>query len=128
MTPKRVTTKDEKCARKHAPPCPILSGASPRLCGRVEGSRRSVPGGVNPSVETVRKLPGYRSLKLARRTGVVGRSMGQLRKRRRALRRQGETALAKVHAKNRLVVKQDNDVDCGVFESLTKTWPDIERW
>ena len=38
-----------------------------------------------PRCETVRKLPGYRSLNLARRTGVVGCSMRQLRKRRRAL-------------------------------------------
>jgi hypothetical protein len=30
---------------------------------------------VTPSVETVRKLPGYRSLKLARRAKVVGCSM-----------------------------------------------------
>ena len=33
--------------------------------------------GVTPSIETVQKLPGYRSLKITRRTGVIGCSMGR---------------------------------------------------
>src|SRR5262252_10170485 len=51
----------------------------------VERSRECFRRGVTPCCETVRKLPGYRSLNLARRTWVVGCSMRQLRKRRRAL-------------------------------------------
>src|SRR5262249_11248693 len=87
MAPSSISDINET---KHLTPV-ILSEAPERFVSYqdhsrgVEGSRDRVLTGVTPSIETVRKLPGYRSLGLARRTEVVVAAWRQLRKRRRAL-------------------------------------------